>query len=94
MTASPVFMQQLLICASWCLQNPEYVQMLLPHFQNCVVVLGMVCAKPRANTSKIPSCLAHFMALISVDVWCVPNRILLDKAKHELAHSVIPTWEA
>ena len=38
---------------SGCIQNPRDVQLLmLPTFQNYDVVLAMVCANPRANTSK------------------------------------------
>ena len=38
---------------SVCIQNPRDVQLLmLPTFQNYDVVFAMVCASPRANTSK------------------------------------------
>ena len=38
---------------SWCIQNPRDSQLLLlPTFQNYDVVFAMVCASPRANTSK------------------------------------------
>ena len=39
--------------SSGCIQNPRDVQLLmLPTFQNYDVVFAMVCASPRANTSK------------------------------------------
>ena len=66
---------------SWCIQNPRDLQLLLPTFQNYDVVLAMVCANPRAKTSKNASCFAKFMAIASVDWWCVPHIIQLDKAK-------------
>ena len=55
--------------------------------------LGHGVCQAKSQYKQNPSCFAQFMALISVDVWCVPNIILLGKAKHELAHSVIPAWE-
>ena len=66
---------------SWCIQNPRDLQLLLPTFQNYDVVLAMVCANPRAKTSKNAPCFATFMAIASVDLWCVPHIIQLDKAK-------------
>ena len=41
----------------------------------------MVCANPKAKTSKIASCFAQFMATASAGGWCVPHIIQLDKAK-------------
>ena len=57
------------------------MQLLLPTFQNYDVVLAMVCAKPRANSIKNAPCFHKFMALVSVDWWCVPHLVQLDKAK-------------
>ena len=57
------------------------MQLLLPTFQNYDVVLAMVCAKPRANTIEIAPCFHTFMAMVSVDWWCVPHLVQLDKAK-------------
>ena len=75
-------MQVLLICASWCTQKPGDVQVLLSEFQKSAVVLAMVCAKPRANSIKNAPSFAQFMVIASDDMWCVPHRIQLGKAKH------------
>ena len=57
------------------------MQLLLPTFQNYDVVLAMVCAKPRANAIKIAPCFHTFMAMVNVDLWCVPHLFQLGIAK-------------
>ena len=67
---------------SWCIQNPRELQLLLlPTFQNYDVVLAMVGANTRAQTSKTAPWFVQFMAILSVDWWCVAHIIQLDKAK-------------
>ena len=95
-------MQELLICASGCTQKPGDVQVLLSKFQKSAVVLAMVCAKPRANSIKNAPSFAQFMVIASDDMWCVPHRIQLDKAKimdllllcfqHEKTETVQKLW--